>query len=152
MNKKTIYFVLGMLWMIVIFWFSSRIGDDSMSMSDGLITWFHGSMKLSFLQPGHPIYESIRFLVRKAAHMGEYAILAMLWFLFFKHAHSRRPLCYAMLIVIGYAVSDEFHQLFVPGRSGQLSDVGVDMFGGVIGLTFQQLCFHFRTSLLRKRY
>ena len=39
-----------------------------------------------------------------------------------------------MLIVIGYACTDEFHQLFVPGRSGQITDVMIDTLGGSIGV------------------
>ena len=41
---------------------------------------------------------------------------------------------YALIIVFGYASTDEFHQLFVVGRSGQFKDVLIDTSGGTFGI------------------
>src|SRR5699024_10707519 len=75
--------------------------------------------------------------VRKMAHLFVFCMLEIISFIllrslglsFFKSA------LYSILIVIGYACTDEFHQLFVSGRSGQLSDVFIDTIGGSIGLS-----------------
>jgi VanZ family protein len=40
----------------------------------------------------------------------------------------------ALLICILYAISDEIHQMFIPGRSGQVSDVLIDSTGGLVGI------------------
>jgi VanZ family protein len=44
----------------------------------------------------------------------------------------------SLVLVLGiselYALSDEIHQLFVPGRTFQLMDLALDLLGGVIGL------------------
>ena len=50
----------------------------------------------------------------------------------------KKAYIYSLVIVFGYACSDEFHQLFVEGRSGQFKDVLIDTSGGVFGgiLTF----------------
>ena len=49
-------------------------------------------------------------------------------------SEARKPANLALLIGILYAVSDEFHQLFVPGRAGQFRDVLVDGAGTVLGV------------------
>jgi len=38
--------------------------------------------------------------------------------------------------LLGYALSDEFHQSFVPVRSASLIDVGIDLLGAVVGLVY----------------
>ena len=39
----------------------------------------------------------------------------------------------AVLIAVAYGVSDEFHQMFVPGRSAELADLGADALGAIVG-------------------
>lgn len=69
--------------------------------------------------------------VRKAAHMTEYAILAVSVFFALTFWTNTEKMLYFFTVVIScvYAASDEFHQLFVPGRSGMPSDVLVDSLG-----------------------
>ena len=79
--------------------------------------------------------QKIEYPVRKAAHMSEYAVLALLIFqalTAFDRKKNRG--CMALGITAAYAATDEFHQLFVPGRSGQLKDVLIDTAGGALGL------------------
>jgi VanZ family protein len=64
-------------------------------------------------------------LLKKGAHLLEYAILVVL---FWQALGSRRTALASVLTVL-YAVSDEFHQTFVPGRSGQFRDVLIDSAG-----------------------
>lgn len=71
--------------------------------------------------------------VYKLAHLAVFAVLGALV------AHAlRMPAVerygWAILIVVTYAVSDELHQAFVPGRSPSVSDVGIDTIGGFIGM------------------
>lgn len=80
-------------------------------------------------------------VVRKMAHFLEYAVLACLvWWALWR---SRQPQVrtwhwslagWVLAVVTAYALLDEFHQTFVPGRQGSLVDVGVDVLGGVAGL------------------
>ena len=67
-------------------------------------------------------------VIRKLAHMAEYAILAALLV-----RAGNRP---AVVLALGglYAVSDEVHQTFVQGREGRARDVAIDVAGLVIGL------------------
>ena len=93
-----------LVWAGVIFAFSSIP-----SLNSGLGTW--------------------DFVLRKGAHMTEYAILAVL---LVRATGSYR---WAFVLAVAYAGSDEFHQTFVRGRHGSPVDVGIDAVGALIGLT-----------------
>jgi hypothetical protein len=66
-------------------------------------------------------------VLRKLAHVAEYAVLALL-------LARAVPLGAAFALGVAYAAGDEFHQRFVAGRHGALRDVAVDAFGVVLGL------------------
>jgi VanZ family protein len=82
------------------------------------------------------LVESIEHPIRKSAHMTEYAIFALLLFnmLCAFGLKGRRRFPIALLLVFCYAATDEFHQLYVPGRSGQFTDVLIDTAGGLVML------------------
>lgn len=65
--------------------------------------------------------------VRKLAHLGEYAVLGAL-----AGRAAGRPLP-ALALGAAYAATDEWHQTFVPGRSGQAADVLLDSAGAAAG-------------------
>lgn len=67
------------------------------------------------------------FPLRKLAHAAEYAVLGAL----LARAVGDLP---ALWLGIAYAVSDELHQSFVPGRAASLFDVGVDSAGLLVGI------------------
>jgi VanZ family protein len=67
------------------------------------------------------------FTLRKVAHAGEYAVLGFLL------ARAVDDVA-ALWLGIAYAVSDELHQAFVPGRAASLFDVGVDSVGVLLGI------------------
>ena len=85
--------------------------------------------------------DTIQFLIRKAAHMSEYAILAMLLYMFARESKIQSSFIFALIFSMLYACTDEFHQLFVSGRSGQWQDVFIDTSGSFLGLCVQQLWF-----------
>lgn len=72
-------------------------------------------------------------LFYKTAHFISYAILAWLWwrFLASQRQFNWRVLFYAWALTTLYGISDEIHQLFVPGRNGQLADVLFDTAGAL---------------------
>ncbi len=82
----------------------------------------------------------IQFLVRKAGHVTEYAILAtLLWRALRHHWLSVRRSFWkpAMLTLVGamtYAATDEFHQSFIPSRTATAHDVMIDTMGAIVGL------------------
>ena len=85
--------------------------------------------------------EELHYLCRKCCHLSEFAVLALLLWRAIRHSHTPAQPGWlwsqaglALGGVLLYAASDEFHQTFVPGRTGQVSDVIVDLGGGAIGL------------------
>ena len=145
--------------MAFIFFMSAQEGEESSSMSDTIAQWL-----LSLFMPGFDSWEPaaqeqlfgvLTHLVRKAAHMFEYAVLATFATLTFQQAALAQhmeatgkggpaegtrellPTWKQALAGLGlataYAATDEFHQLFVAGRSALASDVFIDACGAAIG-------------------
>lgn len=113
MDKKIFRFLtLGI--MLTIFWFSNQDAN----VSDTQSGFF--AMLLPFLSV---------WVIRKIAHMTLYAILA-----FCAACSQIKPSFKKVLLFCAcYACTDEFHQLFIPGRSGEISDVCIDCLGACIG-------------------
>jgi VanZ family protein len=86
---------------------------------------------------------AIHFLIRKAGHLSEYAILALLArraFVTSSRANTqRRWFELGLLLVTGYALLDEFHQSFVPSRTASIYDSAIDVAGGLTVLLLFKL-------------
>lgn len=82
------------------------------------------------------IIASYHVLIRKTAHFSIFAALgfsAAGFFASFDRIKQMQIPLFATAYTFLYAVSDELHQLFVVGRSGQLTDVLLDTAGGIFG-------------------
>ncbi len=139
MKKKYVVlkFIPMLLIMIAIFYFSSQHAEESTQLSDSVINTISES-KLSTLlyklSGGNPGLATL--LVRKGAHFSEYALLG--WFALYaiKAIVTRKwaACIFAESLVIFYAISDEIHQFFVPGRSSSPVDVCIDAAGALAGI------------------
>ncbi len=77
------------------------------------------------------------FIFRKAAHITEYLVLFILLIRAFCLSYNRydkKILIYSILLATFYAISDEIHQKFVPGRHFAITDILIDMFGSFLGV------------------
>ncbi len=81
-------------------------------------------------QPDETLNFGQTTLVSKLAHVGEYAVLGGL----IQWALGARRAGLAWLMAIVYAVTDEFHQSFVPGRTPRVTDVLIDAAGAALGI------------------
>lgn len=127
-------------WMTMIFLFSARSGD--LSAEDSA----HAGMMVGrIFVPGFEQWseqeklefaEKIDHPVRKTAHASEYAVLALLaaGAVIGKKTTLRAGILVPLAVAAAYAATDEIHQLFVDGRSGQISDVLLDSAGALTGL------------------
>jgi VanZ family protein len=85
------------------------------------------------------------FSVKKGGHMTGYALLAvsLMQATFLRGGGQKKQTPKAFFLTLGiccvYALSDEFHQSFVPGRNATLIDVGIDGLGASVGLLVQML-------------
>jgi VanZ family protein len=75
-----------------------------------------------------PTFDSLDLLVKKGGHVLAYAILALLL-----RRTGLSPLV-TVLVAVAYAASDEYHQTFVPGRTGRALDVVIDSVGIILGV------------------
>lgn len=126
--------------MALIFAFSAQKAEQSDQTSTGVIEMlaklFYPGFETLDKEKQQTVVESFQFVVRKAAHMTEFASLGVLLCAFaFTFGPGFRNFLLSFLFGAFYAGTDEFHQLFVEGRSCQLSDVLVDACGVLIGMT-----------------
>lgn len=143
--KKIISFIVLILWMIVIFSFSSADANKSTGTSDKVITTMI-EIKDKITNNETPnnekeiIIKNSSFYIRKIAHITEYLILGFLTFNLLKQ-YSVTNIYYAIGLSILYSCTDEFHQLFISGRSGSIRDVLIDSIGILIGTYLYKLLF-----------
>ncbi len=135
--KKAISIISLILWMIIIFSFSSADANKSTGTSDKVITTMI-EIKDKITDQETPISEkeiivkNSSFYVRKIAHITEYLILGFLMFNLLKQ-YSVTNIYYAIGLSVLYSCTDEFHQLFINGRSGSFKDVLIDTIGILLG-------------------
>ena len=123
--KRTVFFVLVISWMILIFWFSSAGHEVSSGQSERVVQSIRHMTNISVPE----------MIVRKAAHVFLYFVLGILLTLLVRtyHIRWRSVVLWAVGIACTYAATDETHQLLVGGRSGQVSDVLLDTAAACVG-------------------
>lgn len=128
--KKVIFFwAPPLLWMGLIFFLSS----------------FH---KLQASEVGWQ-----DFIVRKTAHFLEFAVLCVLFYRALKNSSNlpnAKILFLAVAFTIFYAMTDEYHQTFVSGRTGKPFDIGIDSLGAFLGMIFSWKIIYFFPKKLQK--
>ncbi len=126
---KTVKFLAVSLWLIIIFIFSSQAATESSELSGKIV---------NSIAPVAPeiIKSSLTFLVRKSAHIFLYFVLGILTanLLVSYKLKAKLVFLYSLGFVALYAITDEIHQLFVAGRSGEVRDVLIDTIAGALGI------------------
>jgi hypothetical protein len=82
---------------------------------------------------------AFRLDLRKLAHLGAYTVLGGLAYLACILSGTRLAAWWAIVLTVGYGLTDELHQLYVPGRSGLLIDVVIDALGGLLGIVLLEV-------------
>lgn len=147
---------LTLAWMGVIFWFSAQPAVQSAGMSGGIVEKLQG-MTVNVPVIGQLFAsEFAEHILRKGAHVAEYAVLGGLLSLcmnqYLPEESGSQERCgrarnfgrvsgltkyqalLAFCIGVLYATSDEFHQTLVLGRSGEIKDVCIDSVGVMVGI------------------
>ncbi len=124
---RIILIILIFLWMNTVFGFSSQESESSTSLSLYVTSLFIKDVELQ---------KVVEPIVRKLAHFSEYAVGGILFLGFFEtfKISAKKKIIFASIVGILYAITDEIHQLFVPGRSGAIFDVGIDTLGVIVGV------------------
>jgi VanZ family protein len=123
------------LWMALIFNLSSQVAEQSNELSTGITEVIVKTVEKVAPQAEFNI-KSFNNVLRKNAHFFAYLVLGILVLNALRRsgAHGYRSLMIALGICVLYAISDEVHQLFVPGRGGQVRDVIIDSAGACVGI------------------
>ena len=145
-NKKVFHSILVIIWMFVIFNFSSQNGPKSTNTSDVVtsmvvnVTTSVTNKNVSREEVKKRVEDST-FLVRKMAHFTEYLILGILVLQLLSDYTkiNKRMLIVSLIICYLYAVSDEVHQIFIPGRTAKVLDTFIDGAGSLVGITIYSI-------------
>lgn len=158
MNKKrnVIHWLPAALWMALIFFLSSQPAVSSNSLSKGLTKliieilgrFLPIDIEISTIDV---ILSQMNHFVRKFAHFFAYMVLGILVSNGFKNSGSKKVFSNSLVICIIYAVSDELHQLFVPGRGCQLKDVLIDSVGSLLGIFLVKEYFRLSKKIIRRQ-
>jgi VanZ family protein len=125
--------VITLAWAVLIFYLSTRgFGPD---FTARLLAW---TFRILHLRVSLHTFDLLHLVLRKLAHVTEYAIFALLLYSLPGETNqapwrSRR----ALLCILGaalFSLTDEFHQSFVPGRHASLLDCGLDTLGAALAM------------------
>ncbi|MGH9434867.1 MAG: VanZ family protein [Terriglobia bacterium] len=129
-SQRALRWVVTFCWAGLIFYFSTKTFTASYTsvVLARLLAALHIHLSLAH-------FETLHYLVRKSAHFTEYAILSLLLFASISGAKefewNLRIAVLSVVIAGLYSLSDEFHQMFVPGRGPSIKDCGLDTTGAV---------------------
>ncbi len=124
------YFIPSIFVMLFIYFFSAMPSNESSLQHSRVIALF-AYFGIDLFQI---LGQNAVFWVRKTAHFMIFGSLSMTYFYGFYKNQAQNPFFFAFLLSFFYAVSDEFHQYFVPGRSAEWKDVFIDCFGACVFL------------------
>lgn len=145
---KVPLWIAVILWMALIFSFSMENAAESSESSGGFIRAVLETFDRDFLSMSDTeqdiAIESLSHFVRKTAHFCIFGMLGLLvTSAVSTHALTPKKTAVISLIVCAlYAVSDEVHQYFVPGRACMIRDMLLDTCGSLCGVLFVSLLIH----------
>lgn len=128
--KNKISLLLVILWMIFIFVMSSFDATSSSNQSNFIVDIITSIINIKDIG-------LLSLIIRKLAHFTEYFILGILVINFITRYDKK--IIIAILLCIMYATSDEIHQIFVPSRSCQITDIMIDSLGSIMGIYLYKL-------------
>lgn len=145
-RRLIISWILVIIWASFIFFMSNMDTNDSntkskLTINEVIEKTVQTTNKFGITNK-HPseskmkqVIEKLNYPLRKIAHASEYFILTILLIRALKNSRvsGNKVFLFTILICFLYACTDEYHQTFVSGRTGQFSDILIDTLGGFIG-------------------
>jgi VanZ family protein len=128
-----IWWTVTVAWAVLIFYLSTQgFGSD---FTQGMLAW---GLELLHLHVSPRSFHLLHAFIRKLAHLVEYAIFALLLYgppvEGTQHLWRPRRAVFCIVGAALYSLTDEFHQLWVPGRTGSLLDCGLDTLGASLAM------------------
>lgn len=118
-------------WMGMIFYFSHQPASASRELS--ISTSRMIIEMIASILPVEIEVQTIHTSIRKSAHFFAYLTLGIL--MMYAIGKDRKNIFFALVICFIYAISDEIHQFFVPGRAMEVRDVIIDTIGAIVGIS-----------------
>ena len=118
-------------WAGLIFYFSTEqfSSPQTSGLLESVLDWLFPGISAARVDWAH-------LALRKLGHLTEYFVFSVLLLRALRHNHGGltvRHVAWSVMFVLLYAVSDEFHQAFVPSRTASINDVLIDVLGGICG-------------------
>ena len=135
-GKKILSISAFIIWIAVIFLLSAQPKEESNALSMKVAEVVSQTVLPNRVveEKGFNLYR-LNNTIRTHAHFLSYLVLGILTLnLLGVMGISKYRVLISLLICVVYAITDEFHQIFVPGRGAQISDILVDSFGALVGI------------------
>lgn len=148
---RTFLIIVILIDYMCIFNFSAQSGEESSVASDAIVKNIVKIVNID--ENGNTtLIENITWGVRKTAHLSIYALTGFLLISFMKTYEMKIGYQIGLAQIGGmlYAISDEVHQLYIPGRAGQITDVIIDGIGILIGILLGLFVLHFNKKRKEK--
>ena len=130
------YWLPVLLWALFISWMSTEAGSPrhSSRIIGPILHWIYPKIS-------DETVAQVQLFARKTAHVTEYAVLALLLWRARRRAYWGDPrpwrpkdAYFAVMLSVLFAMTDEWHQTFVPGREGRVADVLIDGMGATAAM------------------
>lgn len=135
MKIKLLHWIMVILWMALIFFLSDQPAMESSELSSGMTKKVFDIIRE--IAPDIKTNQgSVEHIIRKSTHFGIFLILGFLVSnaIISYNIPKFKHILLALLVCVLYAICDETHQIFIPGRSGHIRDVLIDSSGGLVGI------------------
>lgn len=138
---KISIWVVTVLWMTVIFYFSHQPADISKYESGKVLVKMNLMTEDDINVQGDKRIFNLQLFIRKTAHVTVFLVLGILMTLSIHNTKLSNLKSYMSAYISGslYGIFDEVHQMFIPGRGPQLRDVLLDSAGVLIGVLITAL-------------
>ena len=133
---KIIGITLILMWMITVFIFSNEKATESKVTSRKVTIAIVQAISGKDISDNEELLKNADKIVRKLAHYTLYTVggVLIISFAYTMDKTKKEKILYSLAFGICFIITDEVHQLFVPGRTGRLLDVGIDTLGIITGI------------------
>ena len=149
-QRKLLILLAVVFWMAIIFKLSAQPGEQSNILSAKVTT-----VIVRLAQQFRPDVNvvSLNYFIRKCAHFLAYLVLGIIVLFAMRRIGltDKKGIGLTLLLCISYAITDELHQAFVPGRTPKLLDVLIDSSGASLGIGIYLLYVENRWKELRQK-
>lgn len=147
-GRKIAIWSIVVLWMIVIFKLSAQSGEQSNDLSLGV-----SGLIAALIEKISPSSDALAFnhIIRKCAHFFAYLVLGMVVLFAMRKMgiSGTKGILLTLAVCVVYAISDEWHQGFIPGRTPKLTDILIDSSGSLLGTILYSRIGEKRSAHLR---